>query len=51
VDIYLPDLKYAEDEAGYLYSKVRSYREVSRAAIAEMHRQTVMNSSSTKMDC
>ena len=22
VDIYLPDLKYAEDEAGYLYSKV-----------------------------
>src|SRR6267143_998209 len=25
VDIYLPDLKYAEDEAGVLYSKVRSY--------------------------
>jgi len=40
VDVYLPDLKYAEDEAGYLYSKVRSYREVSKAAIAEMHRQT-----------
>ena len=40
VDVYLPDLKYAEDEAGYLFSKVRSYREVSRAAIAEMHRQT-----------
>jgi putative pyruvate formate lyase activating enzyme len=40
VDIYLPDLKYAEDEAGYLYSKVRSYREVSRAAIGEMYRQT-----------
>jgi len=40
VDVYLPDLKYAEDEAGFLYSKVRSYREVSRAAIAEMHRQT-----------
>jgi len=40
VDIYLPDLKYAEDEAGYIYSKVRSYREVSRAAIAEMYRQT-----------
>jgi putative pyruvate formate lyase activating enzyme len=39
VDVYLPDLKYAEDEAGYLYSKVRSYRECSRAAIAEMHRQ------------
>jgi putative pyruvate formate lyase activating enzyme len=40
VDVYLPDLKYAEDEAGFLYSKVRSYREVSRAAIAEMYRQT-----------
>jgi putative pyruvate formate lyase activating enzyme len=40
IDVYLPDLKYAEDEAGFLYSKVRSYRSVSRAALAEMHRQT-----------
>jgi putative pyruvate formate lyase activating enzyme len=40
VDVYLPDLKYAEDEAGYLYSKVRSYKESSRQAIAEMFRQT-----------
>ncbi len=40
VDIYLPDLKYAEDEAGYLYSKVRSYKDHSRLAIAEMYRQT-----------
>src|SRR5437588_3376651 len=40
VDVYLPDLKYAEDEAGFLYSKVRSYRECSRAAISEMFRQT-----------
>ena len=40
VDIYLPDLKYAEDEAGYLYSKVRSYRDISRAALKEMFRQT-----------
>src|ERR1051325_8656296 len=39
VDIYLPDLKYAEDAAGFLYSKVRSYASVSRAAIAEMYRQ------------
>ena len=39
VDVYLPDLKYAEDEAGFLYSKVRGYRECSRAAIAEMDRQ------------
>ena len=40
VDVYLPDLKYAEDSAGFLYSKVRSYAQVSRAALAEMYRQT-----------
>jgi len=40
VDVYLPDLKYAEDEAGYLYSKVGSYRDISRTAIKEMYRQT-----------
>src|SRR6266513_2006619 len=39
VDVYLPDLKYAEDEPGFLYSKVRSYASVSRAALAEMYRQ------------
>ena len=39
VDVYLPDLKYAGDAEGFLYSKVRSYASVSRAAIAEMHRQ------------
>jgi putative pyruvate formate lyase activating enzyme len=40
VDVYLPDLKYAEDKAGFLYSKVRSYASVSRTALAEMFRQT-----------
>jgi putative pyruvate formate lyase activating enzyme len=40
VDVYLPDLKYAENEAGYLYSKVRDYQKHARAAIAEMFRQT-----------
>lgn len=40
VDVYLPDLKYADDESGYRYSKVRSYRDVSRAALKEMYRQT-----------
>jgi putative pyruvate formate lyase activating enzyme len=40
VDIYLPDLKYADDESGYLYSKVRSYKEYSRFALKEMFRQT-----------
>src|SRR5678809_1097075 len=39
VDIYLPDLKYAENEAGYLYSKVRDYAGYARAAVGEMHRQ------------
>lgn len=39
-DIYLPDLKYADDEFGYRYSKVKSYRAISRAAIKEMFRQT-----------
>lgn len=39
VDIYLPDLKYAEDESGYLYSKVKGYKEHARLAIAEMYRQ------------
>jgi putative pyruvate formate lyase activating enzyme len=39
VDVYLPDLKYAGDDEGFLYSKVRGYREVARAAIAEMYRQ------------
>ena len=40
VDVYLPDLKYADDESGYLYSKVSSYRDVSRSALKEMYRQT-----------
>lgn len=40
VDVYLPDLKYAEDEAGYLFSKVPRYASVSRAALTEMFRQT-----------
>ncbi len=39
VGVYLPDLKYADDESGYIYSKVRSYKEVARQAIAEMYRQ------------
>jgi len=39
VDIYLPDLKYSDDDAGYHYSKVRNYPQVARAAIREMHRQ------------
>ena len=39
VDVYLPDLKYAEDAAGSLFSKVPDYSRRSREAIAEMYRQ------------
>jgi putative pyruvate formate lyase activating enzyme len=40
VDVYLPDLKYAENEAGFEYSKVRGYKDFARSAIKEMFRQT-----------
>jgi putative pyruvate formate lyase activating enzyme len=40
VDVYLPDLKYAENDAGFQFSKVRGYTDFARAAIKEMFRQT-----------
>jgi len=40
VDIYLPDLKYADSADGYTYSKVPDYAEHARAALREMFRQT-----------
>jgi putative pyruvate formate lyase activating enzyme len=39
VGVYLPDLKYAENEAGYEYSKVKNYKDHARNAIAEMYSQ------------
>ncbi len=39
VDVYLPDLKYADAAAGFQYSKVRDYPKFARTAIKEMHRQ------------
>lgn len=39
VDVYLPDLKYSEADAGFQFSKVRDYPLYARAAIKEMHRQ------------
>jgi putative pyruvate formate lyase activating enzyme len=39
VAVYLPDLKYSDDEAGREYSKVTEYVSHSRAAIKEMYRQ------------
>lgn len=43
VDVYLPDLKYAENEAGFQFSKVRNYTDFARAAIKEMFLQTGEN--------
>jgi putative pyruvate formate lyase activating enzyme len=40
VDVYLPDLKYADSSDGYTYSKVPNYTEHARAALKEMYRQT-----------
>ena len=39
VDIYLPDLKYADSAAGWTYSKVPAYAERAREALIEMYRQ------------
>jgi putative pyruvate formate lyase activating enzyme len=39
VDIYMPDMKYADPEAGRRLSGVRDYPAVNRAAVREMHRQ------------
>lgn len=39
VDVYLPDLKYADSDAGFQYSKVRDYALHARNAIREMRRQ------------
>ena len=39
IDIYLPDLKYADDDNARKYSRAREYVRHSRASIKEMHRQ------------
>jgi len=39
VDIYMPDMKYADEATGHKYSKVRHYPQVNQAAVKEMHRQ------------
>lgn len=39
VDIYMPDMKYADADIGFKYSKVKRYPEVNQAAVKEMHRQ------------
>ncbi|GHT10224.1 hypothetical protein AGMMS49573_07690 [Endomicrobiia bacterium] len=39
VDIYLPDVKYSDDEIAFKYSGVKDYVEVNRVALKEMKRQ------------
>ncbi len=43
VDVYLPDLKYADNQTGFEFSKIRDYTTFARAAIKEMFRQTGEN--------
>jgi putative pyruvate formate lyase activating enzyme len=39
VDIYLPDMKYSDDEIAFKYSGIKNYVEVNRAALKEMKKQ------------
>jgi putative pyruvate formate lyase activating enzyme len=39
VDIYMPDMKYADEAAAKRYSQASNYPEVNQAAVREMHRQ------------
>jgi putative pyruvate formate lyase activating enzyme len=39
VDIYMPDMKYADSRVAKRFSRVENYSEVNRAAVREMHRQ------------
>ena len=38
-DIYMPDMKYADEATGRRLSGVKEYPAINRAAVAEMHRQ------------
>ena len=39
VDIFMPDMKYADEDIAHRYSKVKRYPAVNQAAVKEMHRQ------------
>ena len=39
VDIYMPDMKYADASVAQRFSKISSYPAVNQAAVKEMHRQ------------
>ena len=40
VDVYMPDMRYADSKHSKLYSDIADYPEINKAAILEMHRQT-----------
>lgn len=39
VDIYMPDIKFADDRAGQRYLGVKNYSSMAKAAVKEMYRQ------------
>jgi len=39
VDIFMPDMKYADAEVAWRYSGIRDYPAINQAAVREMHRQ------------
>lgn len=39
VDIYMPDMKYADEKIARRYSKITGYPAANQAAVREMHRQ------------
>lgn len=39
IDIYMPDMKYADAAAALCYSKAPNYPKINQAAVKEMHRQ------------
>jgi len=39
IDIYMPDIKYANANVALRYSKIRNYPQVNQAAVREMYRQ------------
>jgi putative pyruvate formate lyase activating enzyme len=39
VDIYMPDVKYADEKNAHRYSKVKDYPAINQGAVREMHRQ------------
>jgi putative pyruvate formate lyase activating enzyme len=40
IDIYMPDMKYDDENTARELSGIRNYPEVNKAAVKEMHRQT-----------